>query len=60
METPITLDAVDMEGFDVILGFPWLKHVNPLINWQERTWAFREGKRGEDVIVIPEKKVRRA
>lgn len=37
------LDTVDMDDFDVILGFPWLRDVNPIVDWQSMTWAYKEG-----------------
>ena len=32
-----TFHEVDLEGFDLILGGPWLKRINPDINWKNGT-----------------------
>lgn len=58
--TTQTFNAVGMTKYDAILGIPWLKKVNPLINWRDETWAHREGRIGEDIEIIPEKKVKRS
>ena len=34
--------AVDMQGYDMILGYPWLDAVNPDIQWHHRIWNYRE------------------
>jgi len=34
--------AATLEGFELILGMPWLKAVNPDVNWAEREWFYRE------------------
>jgi RNase H-like domain found in reverse transcriptase/Reverse transcriptase (RNA-dependent DNA polymerase) len=33
--------ATDIKEYDMILGFPWLKHVNPEINWKTGEWFYR-------------------
>lgn len=33
--------AVDMMGYDMILGYPWLCEVDPDIRWSEGTFTFR-------------------
>ncbi|KAK2786408.1 hypothetical protein FQN52_007865 [Onygenales sp. PD_12] len=35
LEDTYHFHSVKLVGYDMILGFPWLKTVNPLINWQE-------------------------
>lgn len=32
-----TFHEVDLEGFDLILGRPWLSRINPVINWRKGT-----------------------
>ena len=54
------IDVADMDDFDVILGFPWLRDVNPIVDWQFMTFAYKEGRISDDCVVIPEKKVSRA
>lgn len=54
------LEVVDLDVFDVILGYPWLREVNPMVDWPSMTWAYKEGRIGEKVAVIGEKKVERA
>lgn len=38
-------DAVDLIGYDMILGYPWLMEVNPDPNWRKKTWAYWETPR---------------
>jgi transposase InsO family protein len=33
--------ATDIQGFDAILGFPWLKQVNPIVDWAKGSWTYR-------------------
>jgi hypothetical protein len=35
-------EAVDMDGYDMILGFPWLQATNPDIDWVQKTWRYRD------------------
>jgi Reverse transcriptase (RNA-dependent DNA polymerase). len=34
-------EAVDIEGYDAILGYPWLQEINPDPNWSKKTWSYR-------------------
>jgi hypothetical protein len=34
--------AANLVGFELILGMPWLKSVNPEVNWANREWVYRE------------------
>ena len=34
--------ATDLQGYDFILGEPWLQTRNPDIDWVEKTWAYTE------------------
>ena len=34
--------AVDMRGYDLILGYPWLHDVDPDIHWREQFWTYRD------------------
>ena len=54
------LDTVNMDDFNVILGFPWLQDVNLIVDWQLITWAYKEGQISNNCNIIPEKKVVRA
>jgi Reverse transcriptase (RNA-dependent DNA polymerase)/RNase H-like domain found in reverse transcriptase len=36
--------AASLEGFELILGMPWLKSVNPDVNWAEGEWFYRESR----------------
>ena len=49
-----------MDDFGVILGFPWLRDVNPIVDWQLMTWAYKESQISNNCNIIPEKKVARA
>ncbi len=40
-EHPHAFEAVDIQGYDLILGYPWLMVVNPNIDWAARTWTYR-------------------
>jgi hypothetical protein len=33
---------VDMNGYDLIFGMPWLEDHNPHIDWRDRTMSFRD------------------
>ena len=52
-------EAVDIEGYDAILGTPWLDAVNPLISWPDRSWIYRQTKSLDDVEIIPSTKADR-
>ena len=54
------LDTVDIDNFNIILGFPWLQDVNLIVDWQLMTWAYKEGQMSNNYSIIPEKKVVRA
>ena len=34
--------ATDLQGYDFVLGEPWLQTRNPDIDWVEKTWAYTE------------------
>jgi hypothetical protein len=38
-----TFHEVDLDGFDLILGGPWLKRINPVINWKTGTLRVKHG-----------------
>jgi RNase H-like domain found in reverse transcriptase/Reverse transcriptase (RNA-dependent DNA polymerase)/Retroviral aspartyl protease len=46
------LTAVDMAGYDVILGMPWLREANPDVNWAALSWRYREASSKEDVQIL--------
>jgi hypothetical protein len=33
--------AIDLEGYDAILGWPWLQAANPEVDWIKWTWRYR-------------------
>ena len=33
--------AVDMRGYDMILGYSWLSEIDPDIRWRDRRWSYR-------------------
>jgi hypothetical protein len=35
-------EAVDIMSYDLILGFPWFRATNPIIDWVARTWEYRD------------------
>jgi hypothetical protein len=43
-EDPMTCEAVDIQGYDIILGYDWLSSANPDINYKENTWRYRKDK----------------
>jgi hypothetical protein len=43
--------ATDIQTHDVILGYPWLKDVNPGIDWEKGTWCYSEDE-GERVVRV--------
>ena len=50
-------EAVDIEGYDFILGLPWLKATNPDIDWDNGTWKYREAAQIQ--IMHPSKAIRK-
>jgi hypothetical protein len=46
----LTCEAVDMSGFDMIIGMDWLTDVNPDICWRTRTWRYRTSHREAERI----------
>ena len=34
--------AVNMQGYNIILGYPWFDAVNPDIQWHHKTWNYRK------------------
>lgn len=36
----LACSAVDMSGYDLILGYDWLRAVNPLIYWSQPQWYY--------------------
>jgi transposase InsO family protein len=36
--------ATDIRRYDMILGFPWLKAMNPDIDWDRGTWEYRASR----------------
>ena len=47
-----SFEAVEMAGYDVILGFPWLFAINPEIDWIKRTWVYREMTEEHDITLL--------
>ena len=53
-----TFKAISLSSYDIVLGYPWLKTVNPDIDWSEDHFQFRvlkeqpieEYMRGEDDV----------
>lgn len=42
--------VIDMPGLDIVLGYPWLEGVNPVIDWRERSWRFRYNLQNIQII----------
>ena len=38
----VEFHAVDMRGYDIILGYPWLNIVNPDLRWREGIWVYHD------------------
>ena len=38
----VTLYVMNLENENIILGLPWLKELNPTINWVEKTLSIKE------------------
>lgn len=38
-----TFIVLDLDGFDTILGVPWLKHYDPLTKWSTGLVTFDDG-----------------
>ena len=37
----MTLDVINIEDYDIILGKPWLTRLNPKIDWRKNIVKFR-------------------
>ena len=46
-----TFHILDLPEFDLILGKPWLRRINPRINWKKGTVTFRQ--EGRHVKLVP-------
>jgi len=46
----IVLNVANLPHYDIILGLPWLRKINPSINWRTGTVSFQFGNRN---IVLP-------
>ena len=57
---PQPIEAVDMGDYNIILGYPWLRDVNPSVDWPTHSWKYRDHCIVENVIVVPEEKIQRA
>jgi hypothetical protein len=53
-ERSLKLFAADLDGFDIILGFPWLRLDEPIPCWSKGTWSFP--MRDSLVEVVPQEK----
>ena len=40
-ETPLVLDIANIGSNDIILGLPWLRQFNPIIDWTAESISFR-------------------
>ena len=40
----LTFDVIDLQGYDAILGKPWLTQHNPHIDWRQHQLTLRKGK----------------
>jgi len=56
-QTMHVFEAVSIEGYDIILGLPWLRATNPIMDWQARTWTYREATKVE--IMHPSRAVKK-
>ena len=36
----LDLEVIDLQNFDVLLGIPWLRRMNPTIDWPTSTIEF--------------------
>ena len=34
--------AINIQGYDLILGYPWLQQYNYTLDWANRTWLYTE------------------
>ncbi|GAX86616.1 hypothetical protein CEUSTIGMA_g14024.t1, partial [Chlamydomonas eustigma] len=42
VDTFHVLDLLDLQAFDIILGMPWLRRLNPRIDWKKRTMTVKQ------------------
>jgi RNase H-like domain found in reverse transcriptase/Reverse transcriptase (RNA-dependent DNA polymerase)/Integrase zinc binding domain/Chromo (CHRromatin Organisation MOdifier) domain/Retroviral aspartyl protease/Integrase core domain len=48
--SPLNLVATDLQGYDVILGMPWLQQYNPRVDWRGQTLSFTDRFGGHHVL----------
>lgn len=44
LDQRLTFDVTSMQGYQVVLGLPWLKTFNPTINWIDETIIIDENR----------------
>lgn len=49
---------MELEGYDLILGWDWLQGTNPLIDWQKKEWRYRDSHLPPVELQSPEAFVR--
>ena len=54
-EPPLVFDAefcvTDLQGYDAILGMPWLQHFNPVIDWKLCNMVIQRAAEGPITLV---------
>ena len=48
-----TFHFTKLQGFDMILGKPWLAQVNPYIDWRKNTIKFKHGGKQHTIVAGP-------
>ena len=48
-ESHSRLLAASFTDWDIILGWPWLKELNPDINWRDERWSYRDDSKEQPV-----------
>lgn len=45
------VDVLDLQGYDLILGMPWLCHHMPVPDWRSKQLRFTD--RGREIVLLP-------
>ncbi len=50
----LTLIALPLAGYDIILGMPWLEEENPIIDWKNKSLTFQSEDRSKKHVLTSE------
>jgi hypothetical protein len=48
----VTLRCVDLHGFNIVLGMPWITRAQPVFHWSAREWTYGSDDDGPKVRIL--------